>query len=279
MSTRRSIYIPVDQHEIHVSEWGDPQAPAVIMWHGLARNGRDFDVAARYFNDRFRIICPDTIGRGLSTWSANPVDEYVIPLYCRHALAVMDALHIDQCQWVGTSMGGIIGMSLAGTPFGAQRISRLVINDVGPQLNQAALDRIKSYAGMVPEFSTVTEYERFLRLVYAPFGTLTDDEWRQMTESSLRRLPNGKLSSHMDPAVMQAFAHHSGEFSLWDIYDAITCPTLLIRGEASDLLDAAVAEQMTQRGPKATAHTIPGCGHAPALNTQAQLSLLDAFLQ
>lgn len=274
----RSSYLSLLGHEVHVTEWGDPTAAPLVMWHGLARTGRDFDTAARRLAQRYRIVCPDTIGRGLSSWSSAPDRDYTVPAYCLHAIALLDALGIDRCRWVGTSMGGIIGMALAGTPEIAGRIERLVVNDAGPRLNQAAIDRIKAYVTVVPEFATMAEFEKFLRFVYAPFGALSDAEWQVMAETSMRRRDNGKISSHFDPAVMRVFAEQFGHFDMWEIFDAIACPTLVLRGEASDLLEAAVADEMTTRGPKARLVTVPGCGHAPALNTEWQIGVLEGFL-
>jgi pimeloyl-ACP methyl ester carboxylesterase len=278
MSHPRSSYHSILGHEIHVTEWGDRDAAPLVMWHGLARTGRDFDTAARRLATRYRVVCPDTIGRGLSSWSDEPDRDYTVPAYCLHALALLDALGIQGCRWVGTSMGGIIGMTLAGTAECAARIERLVVNDAGPRLNPIAIDRIKAYVTVVPEFATMAEFEKFLRFVYAPFGALSDAEWRLMAETSMRRRDNGKISSHFDPAVMRVFAEQFGHFDMWETFDSIVCPTLVLRGEASDLLEAAVADEMTTRGPKARMVTVPGCGHAPALNTEAQIAVLEEFL-
>lgn len=274
----RSHYVPVAGHEIHVTEWGDPSAPPVIMWHGLARHGRDFDALARALSPLFHVLCPDTIGRGLSTWSSSPTEEYVIPAYCGHALALMEHLRLERVRWVGSSMGGLIGMVLAGTAATAGRIERLVINDVGPRPNVAAIDRIKAYVTQVPEFATLSRFEAFLRIAYAPFGTLSEAEWRHMAETSVRRRENGSFSAHYDPAAMQVFAEAGTDFDLWPLYDAVTCPTLLVRGAQSDLLLPELAEAMTHRGPKAHLFTVPGCGHAPMLNTSDQIAVLKGFL-
>lgn len=278
MTSPRSHLLSIAGHEIHVTEWGDPGAPAIVMWHGLARVGRDFDVAARHFAGRFRIICPDTIGRGLSSWSAAPDQDYTIPAYCGHAIALLDQLGVSTCRWVGTSMGGIVGMALAGHKETAGRIERLVVNDIGPQLNAQAIERIKAYVSVVPEFDTMAQFEAALRFVYAPFGPLSDAEWRDMARHSMRRRDNGKISSHFDPAVMRVFVEQFRDFDMWEIWEAIACPTLAIRGESSDLLEAPVFDEMGRRGPKPRLLTIPGCGHAPMLNTPEQLAELDAFL-
>ena len=278
MIERRSLHVPVAGHEIHVNEWGDPQAPTLVMWHGLARTGRDFDTAARFFAPRYRVICPDTIGRGLSSWSTDPDTDYTVPVYCALALGLLDALGVQHCAWVGTSMGGLIGMAVAASEMGRARIDKLVVNDIGPVLNADAIMRIKAYVSMVPEFASVSEFEKLLRLVYAPFGELTDAEWRLMADTSVRRRDNGKFSSHYDPAVMRVFCDQFDGSDAWPVWDAITCPTLVLRGEQSDLISAETAQEMTRRGPKPRLITVPGCGHAPFLNVPSQLDPLAAFL-
>lgn len=275
----RSRYVPILGHEIHVTEWGEPGAPPVVLWHGLARVGRDFDTLARTLAPLYHVICPDTIGRGLSSWSSNPGQDYQIPTYCAHALGLMDAYGFERVRWVGSSMGGLIGMALAGTGATAGRIDRLVLNDVGCRLNPVAVERIKAYVTLMPEFDSMARFEAFMRLAYAPFGTLTDTEWRRMAETSVRRKDNGTLVAHYDPAVMAAFADApAAVIEVWPLYDAITCPTLLLRGESSDLLEPEVAEAMTRRGPRCQLVTIPGCGHAPMLNTIDQMAVIQAFL-
>ena len=274
----RSRYIQVSGHELHFVEWGDPQAPAMVMWHGLARTCRDFDTPALHFSSKYRVICPDTIGRGLSSWSSDPATDYTVPTYVSHAEALLDSLGVEHCAWVGTSMGGIVGLYAAAGPL-AGRITRLVLNDAAPKFNPAALSRIKAYATAMPHFATLSELEAFLRSVYAPFGHLTDAEWRKMAETSLRRRDDGRLTVHYDPQVMQVFADGIDEnFDLWEAWDNITCPVLMLRGETSDLVSVETAQDMTQRGPKAKLVTIPGCGHAPALNVPEQFAVLDEFV-
>lgn len=274
----RSRYLTIAGYEMHFTEWGDPSAPTVFMWHGLARTGRDFDALARALAPLFHIVCPDTIGRGLSAWSSNPAKDYTIPTYCRHAIELMDSLGVERVRWVGTSMGGLIGMALAGTPATAGRLERLVINDVGPVPNLSAIERIRAYVSQVPEFPSMQHFEAFMRLAYTSFGTLSDAEWRHLAETSVRRRDNGKFSAHYDPAAMQVFAEAGGAFDFWPLYDAITCPTLVLRGEDSDLLEPHVAEEMTRRGPRAQLVGVSGCGHAPMLNTPDQIAVLKGFL-
>jgi pimeloyl-ACP methyl ester carboxylesterase len=264
---------------MHITEWGDPSSPPVIMWHGLSRTGRDFDVIAHHLSRRFYVLCPDTIGRGLSSWSSDPFNDYTTPTYIAHAVNMLDAFGFEECYWIGTSMGGIIGMGLASSPLGF-RIKKLVLNDIGAEIHAPALDRIRAYVTQSPEFPTMSEFETYVRKVHAPFGTHSDDQWRHMAETSFRRKENGLITNHFDPQVMDVFASTFAVNNpmLWDLYDKITCPTLLLRGENSDLLPMEVATSMTERGPHAKMTSIPGCGHAPGLNTAEQILIVEDFL-
>lgn len=277
MTSPRSLYLAIGGHELHVTEWGDPQAPALVLWHGLARTGRDFDVLARHLSAQWRVICPDTIGRGLSGWSQAPDQDYTLPAYAAHAVELLDRLGVATCKWVGTSMGGALGMIAAAGPL-KDRIQRLVINDIGPALNPEAVERIRRYVTLMPDFAGIEELERFLRIAYLPFGIMTDAEWRLMAETSARRRDDGRITMHYDPAVMRVFAEHADAYEMWPIYDVIQCPVLVLRGANSDLLLPDVAEEMTRRGPMARLEIIPGCGHAPALNVPDQIGLVEGFL-
>lgn len=272
-----SHYLKCCGREIHFVEWGRKDAPPLILWHGLARTCRDFDELAIALAGTYRIVCPDTIGRGLSQWSPDPDNEYCLAFYARIAQELADQLGIERMRWVGTSMGGAIGTRAAATTLKG-RISHLVLNDNGPVLNPAAISRIKTYAGSPPEFDTVTELEAYLRTIYIPYGWLGDAQWRRMTETSARRLPNGKITTHYDPAMVRQFILHPQDYDSWDAYDALTMPTLVLRGLDSDLLQEEVASEMTQRGPRARIAEIPGCGHAPALNVTDQIEIVREFL-
>lgn len=273
----RSRYIAALGREFHITEWGDEGAPALVMWHGLARTGRDFDTLAAHLAGRYRIICPDTLGRGLSGWSRAPRRDYTLVTYMRHALAILEALGVEKLDWIGTSMGGALGMLLAAGPLKG-RMGKLVMNDIGPTLNPVAVERIRAYLTQHPSFRTMTEFEAFLRQVYRPYGYQTDDEWRRMCETSARRRGDGRITPHYDPAVMRVFAETAGDYETWAEYDRVECPTLVLRGESSDLLLPEVAEEMTRRGPMARLVTIPGCGHAPVLNVPGQIGVIEDFL-
>lgn len=276
MTGPASHYLRCEGREIHYTEWGAGHAQTVIAWHGLARTGRDMDEVAAHLSTRFRVICPDTIGRGLSEWSPDPAVEYCLAFYVRLAQSLLNQLGIDRVQWLGTSMGGAIGLvAAAGTLRG--RITRLILNDNGPQLAAAAIERIRAYAGNPPAFATVSELEAYFRTVYKPYGFLTDAQWRRLAETSTRRLPDGRVTPHYDPAMVQQFISHPNDYERWAEWDSLDIPVLCLRGEASDLLLAETADAMRQRGPRAVVVTIPGCGHAPALNVPEQLALVERF--
>lgn len=278
--TITSHYITVLERELHYTEWGRGNAETVVMWHGLARTGRDFDDIAASLSRRYRVICPDTIGRGLSEWSPDPDREYCLAFYARLAAAFCDAAGVAQMHWLGTSMGGALGIKLASRKGGllAGRIDKLVLNDNGPELAGAAIERIKSYAGNPAAFARVSELEAYFRKVYAPFGVLTEREWVKLTETSVRRLPDGRVTPHYDPDMVRQFINYPHDYELWPEFDAIDIPVLCLRGANSDLLLAETAHAMRTRGPRARVVEIAGCGHAPALNVPGQIGLVEDFL-
>jgi pimeloyl-ACP methyl ester carboxylesterase len=271
-----SNYLRCLEREIHFTEWGAGHADTVIAWHGLARTGRDMDDIAEHLSSRYRVLCPDTLGRGLSQWSPDPGNEYCLDFYVRLAESLMDQLGIASALWLGTSMGGAIGLrDAAGRLKG--RIRRLVLNDMGPEIAASAVERIRTYAGSPASFATVGELEAYFRTIYAPYGWLSDAQWRRLTETSVRRLPDGRVTPHYDPAMVRQFIDHPQDYDQWPQWDALEIPVLCLRGEHSDLLEAPVAERMRQRGPRAVVATIAGCGHAPALNVPEHFTLVERF--
>ncbi len=246
----RSSYLVCAGREIHITEWGAANAQPLIAWHGLARTGRDMDWIAAHLAPRWRVICPDTIGRGSSQWSPEPAREYCLGFYETLAVDLMNRLGVQRCHWLGTSMGGAIGLRAAAGALRG-RIKRLVLNDIGPQLGEAAVARIRAYAGSPPSFATITELERYFRTVYAPYGWLSDAMWRQLTETSARRLPDGHWTAHYDPALVMQFEHHPRDYDQWEAWETLAIPVLCLRGESSDLLLAETAEAMRRRGPRA----------------------------
>ena len=276
MTQRKSDYIAFQSGFTHVSTWGDQQNPPLIMWHGLARTGRDFDVAAARLSQRYFVICPDTIGRGLSCWAADAAVDYSLESYANQALSLLEHYGIKQLRWFGTSMGALIGIYLAGGALKTQ-ISHLVLNDVGPEVPMGAAERIVEYVGNPPRFASVPAFEDWLRKVYAPFGQNDDNFWRVMAESSARRLPDGQITTHYDPAIVRQFNHSAREMPLWQAYDRISAKTLLTRGAQSDVLPVALLEEMRQRGPKPQCQIFDNCGHAPTFTSSEAISLLEGF--
>jgi pimeloyl-ACP methyl ester carboxylesterase len=272
-----SNYVVCEDRELHYTEWGAEHADTVIAWHGLARTGRDMDEVAAHLSRRFRVICPDTLGRGLSQWSPHPEREYCLEFYARLAVSLLERLGVGHCYWLGTSMGGALGLRLAAGALKG-RIRRLILNDIGPQLAPAAVERIRTYAGNPSQFDRVSELEQYFRTIYKPYGWLSDVQWRRLTETSTRRTTQGKVTPHYDPKMVLQFVHHPRDYDQWEAYDAIDVPTLCLRGESSDLLLPETAEEMRRRGPRAVVVTIAGCGHAPALNVPDQLNLVERFL-
>ena len=271
-----SHYLACQGRELHYTEWGAQHNEVVVAWHGLARTGRDMDDIAAHLAGRYRVICPDALGRGLSQWSPLPDQEYQLSFYAAQALALLDQLGIAQCHWLGTSMGGAIGLHAAAGAL-AGRIQRLVMNDIGPELAAPAVARIRSYAGSPAAFDTVTALEAYFRSIYQPYGALSDAQWRRLTETSVRRLPDGRVTPHYDPAMVRQFEAHPTDYDQWPAWDALQIPVLVLRGAHSDLLLPEVAEAMRNRGPRAVVVTLPGCGHAPALNSPAQFALVERF--
>ncbi|MGH8821572.1 MAG: alpha/beta fold hydrolase [Rhodoferax sp.] len=285
MTSCTSRYLTCAGREIHYTDWGAADAPVVIAWHGLARTGRDMDELAAHLSPRYRVICPDTIGRGLSQWSLDPRSEYCLAFYARIAAELLAQLEITRAHWVGTSMGGALGIVCASgllEPGLKGCIKSLVLNDTAPEIADAAVERIKSYAGNPPAFAAVRELEAFFRQVYKPYGWLSDAQWRRLTETSTRRLPDGRVTPHYDPAMVQQFIHYPNDYLIWDHYDALDIPVLCLRGAHSDLVQPQTTAAMLQRGPGLRRLTqiveVPDCGHAPALNVPGQLDPLAAFI-
>ncbi len=264
-------------HRMAYWEWpGPPGARTVVCVHGLTRNGRDFDSLAAALSARVRVVCPDVAGRGQSEWLSDPSD-YGYPVYLADIAALIARLDVEEIDWIGTSMGGLIGMLLAAQP--GSPIRRIVINDVGPLIAKEGLVRIASYVGRDPSFRNLDELEATLRQLAASFGPLSDAQWRHLASHSVREKPDGSLGFAYDPRIGDAFrAAAPDDIDLWPSYDAVRCPTLLLRGAESDLLRPADAEAMTRRGPRAKLVEFPGIGHAPALMAEDQIAVIRDFL-
>jgi pimeloyl-ACP methyl ester carboxylesterase len=277
---RRSVQCasPAGLHRIVYREWGDPRNREVLVCvHGLTRSSRDFDDLARALCGQFRVVCPDVAGRGDSDRLPD-AKLYSLPQYVADMVTLIARLDIESVTWLGTSMGGLVGMALAaqnGSP-----VRRLVLNDAAPVISKASLDRIGSYVGATPVFATLDEAEKYVRAIAAPFGEHSHAQWRALTESWLRKNEDGTWRPHYDPRIAEAFraAMPDRDLELWPLYDAVRCPTLLIRGERSDLVSIATAQEMTRRGPKARMVEIRNVGHAPTLMHPDQIAVVRDFL-
>ena len=268
---------PSGLHRMAYTEWGDPANPQVLVCvHGLSRNGRDFDDLARAMADSHRVVCPDIVGRGRSDWLRDP-SGYGVPQYVTDMMVLIARLDVETVQWLGTSMGGLIGMVLASLP--GTPVSRLLLNDVGPAISSESIRRIGEYIGRAPRFAGLEEAERYIRAVSAPFGALSDTQWRALTESSVRPAADGGLEMIYDPKIADSFhrATAAGMIDLWPMFDRVRCPTRIVRGEFSDLLSAEVAQAMTARGPHPDLVQVPGVGHAPMFMDEAQIAIAREF--
>jgi pimeloyl-ACP methyl ester carboxylesterase len=263
-------------------EWGDPGAARTVLCiHGLTRNARDFDFLAAELAADARVIAVDVAGRGRSGWLADP-SRYVAPTYIGHMVGFLAALGLTQIDLVGTSMGGIIGMGLATLPVapgGRPLIRRLVLNDIGGFAPASSLAPIAVYLGAPPKlFADLAAVEQHLRFIHQGFGPLSDANWAHLARHSSRPLAGGYVM-HYDPMIAAPFLGSTAQdLVLWPFYDAITCPTLVLRGGESPLLPADVADEMTRRGPRAQLVTFPGIGHAPALMAADQIAAVRDFL-
>lgn len=268
---------PAGFHSVAYTQWGrDDASRTVVCVHGLTRNGRDFDQLALSLAEKRRVACPDVVGRGRSGWL--PLAAlYGYPQYCADMAALIARLGVEEVDWVGTSMGGLIGMMLAAQPNSP--IRRLVVNDVGPFIAKAGLQRIADYVGKDPVFEDLAAVESYLRFVLMGFGRLPAECWRHMAEHSARRLPDGRYGLAYDPGIAEAFKSQPvGDVDLWAVWDRIKCPVLVLRGADSDLLTAETAAEMTRRGPGARVVEFAHTGHAPALMTEDQISVVRSFL-
>lgn len=267
---------PKGFHRLAYGEWGLPGNPRVCLCvHGLTRNGRDFDELAGAIESHWRVICPDVVGRGASDRLPDPAG-YGYPQYLNDATALIARSGVARVDFVGTSMGGLIGMMLAAQANSP--IRRLVINDIGPFIPKAGLERIAGYIGKDPRFADMAEAEAAFRRTATTFGLQTADEWRRFVERSVRPLDGGAYELAYDPAIAQGFNQAIKDIDLWKVWDKIQCPVLVLRGAESDLLLKETADEMTRRGPRASLIEFPGCGHAPALMKADQIDPVREWL-
>jgi pimeloyl-ACP methyl ester carboxylesterase len=267
-------------HSLSYIEWGELDASrTVVCVHGFTRNSRDFDYLAERLSRKARMICVDLPGRGQSDWLSAPTEDkgYNYPQYMLDAAALIARLSVSEVDWIGTSLGAILGMLLAAQP--KSPIRGLVMNDVGPFIPKSVVERLATYAGLDKDFDTSDDVEAYVRSIYAGFGNLTDAQWRHIAKYSERRKPNGKLGLAFDPGLAFSLKPPLQDIDLWRLWDAVHCPVLVLRGEQSEVLLPDVAEEMTRRGPRATVREFLGCGHAPALMSPEQIALVEGWLE
>ena len=264
-------------HRIAYTEWGEPNDfPTVVCVHGLSRNGRDFDFLASALEANRRVICPDLVGRGRSDWLKDK-QGYGFQTYCADLAALFARIGGDSFDWVGTSLGGLIGMVMAAQPN--TPIRRLVINDAGPFISRNAPQRILEYLGKAPPFNSIDEAELYLRQTLAPYGKLSDEQWAHLARHGVRTKRGGGYAIAYDPGI--AVPMRSAplvDVDMWEAWDKIRCPVLLLRGATSDVLSRETAEQMLRRGPPTAFVEFPDVGHAPALMDPKQIEVVTSWL-
>ncbi len=271
---------PTQPLRMAYTDWGDIDNPRLLICvHGLTRCGRDFDTLAEALADDYRVICPDIIGRGLSDWLDDPAG-YGIPTYAQHMLALLAALGAAKVDWLGTSMGGLIGMALAAQPDSP--IQRLILNDVGPEISGPSLARIAQYVGRDERWDSLEEAMAQQSQALAPFGQLSPAQWHRILLPGLVQDAQGQWRTRYDPRIalsLRAISNANQNADLWPLYDAISCPTLAIHGADSDLLTAEVWQAMATRGPRATLAEVPNVGHAPPFLDEAQIAIVRDYLR
>lgn len=266
-------------HRVAYTEWGRVREKRVaVCVHGLTRNGRDFDALARTLRRDYRVACPDIVGRGRSDW-LTVKSQYNFITYCADMTALLARLEGDSVDWIGTSMGGQIGMILAAqanTP-----IRRLVLNDIGPLVPKEAPRRLLRYVGKLPPpFESLAAAEQYIREIYAPFGVLTNAQWAHLTRYSLRETEDGRYRLSYDPGIVEPLEEMKDQdFQIWPIWDRISCPVLVLRGEESDVLLESTVQKMKRRGPPVEIIEVPGVGHAPTLTDPTHIGFIRDWLQ
>jgi len=276
---RRSVQCasPKGLHRMAYREWGDPRNREVLVCvHGLTRSSRDFDDLARALCGQFRVVCPDVAGRGDSDRLPDP-KLYTWPQYVSDMVTLIARLDVETVNWLGTSMGGFVGLALAaqtGSP-----VKKLVLNDAAPVVARSSLERIGAYVGQTPVFKDLAQAETYIREISAPFGPHSDAQWRFLTETWLRQKPDGWRPAY-DPRIAEPFRDSmpQSDLLLWYLYDALRCPTLLLRGEHSDVVSRETAAEMARRGPRARVVEVRGVGHAPTLMHADQIAIVRDFL-
>lgn len=272
-------------HHIAYTDWGDPENPNVVVCvHGLTRNCRDFDYLAQTLQKHFRVICVDVVGRGQSDWLEHAEDYDYYPLYLSDAVSLLTHIQSQYAapivlNWVGISMGGLIGMILAIQPNVSVSINKLVISDIGPLIPAAALKRIAEYVGKDPRFKSFDEFKSYMKAISISFGPLTDAQWTHLAVHSAREYPDGSFGFRYDPRIAISFKEREiKDIDLWAQWDMLRVSTLVLRGKESDILSAETASQMQVRGAKAKVVEFSGVGHSPMLMEKEQIDIVYRYL-
>jgi pimeloyl-ACP methyl ester carboxylesterase len=273
-----AVFSPGETVRLNYFEWGPRRHwRHLFCVHGITRQGRDFDELAKVLQKDYRVICPDIVGRGRSGWFTDK-SLYAMPTYVEHMGSLIEHLAMPWLDWIGTSMGGIVGMFIAAER--PELVRKLVLNDIGPFVPKSAGERVAQYIGQDPRFMRLGKVADYLKTVHAEFGPLTDAMWSDMTVHSVMRQPDGEYALHYDPGIGQSFkAQPPKDIDLWKVWDRIQCPVLVLRGAESQLLTPETADAMRKRGPGATVVEIPDCGHAPSLMFPEQIAAIRDFLK
>ncbi len=274
-----SEFITINDRSIHVRVYNPEQKKTIVCWHALARNGSDFETIALLLSEKYRVICPDTLGRGLSQWAKDPGKEYNYSNYAGIAMGICEHFNVHKLDWLGTSMGGIIGIILASGQLKG-RIQHLVINDMGPEIPGDALQRIVDYvSGVQPEFETFVDYQDYLKELYNIMGERTNEQWFRMTSQSLRRKDNGRFTVHFDPDIIQVSDETVPAIDLWGLFKQVDCPLMLLHGQLSDVLTRDIVTRMSAIHAGMKVIRIFDCGHAPGLHLDDHNNPILDFLE
>ncbi|AMG29003.1 alpha/beta hydrolase [Grimontia hollisae] len=280
MSEMLHQYPVINEREIHVRAWNPEGGETVFCWHGLARNSIDFiELGNALASKGYRVIAPDTLGRGLSQWAEEPKVEYSYANYVTMALKLMDFYCCDKVHWVGTSMGGLMGMLIAASDENADKIATLVLNDIGPEVPADALERIVSYVQTPVSFKRYNEISQYLQSLYQPFGPHTCQQWHTMISASVRRLGNGDYTTHYDPDILAQYDPDTPPINLWRQFDRLDIPLMLMHGLHSDVLTKGIVKKMREMQPDMAVNYYLGCGHAPNLFYPSYRHDVEQFIE
>lgn len=265
------------QHRIVYQDWGDEDNPKVLLCvHGLTRNSRDFDYLAKHLSADYRIIAPDIVGRGQSDWLSDP-SHYTLEQYIKDMCILIQELKVEQIDWLGTSLGGLIGMAIAARP--GSPVKRLILNDIGPVIKKEAIAFLATNLEQTPHFASLIELQTFLKQAYSAMGELDQNFWEHMATYDHRITPEGRITRNFDPKITKSVGSlTSSDLALWDLWEALTCPILVLHGELSLILTAPMCEEMLARNSHASIVTLPGVGHTPSLMTEGQIQLVKDWL-